>query len=245
MEHITNGGSLKIKNSVALVTGSNRGMGRHFVEQLLARGVTKVYAAARDVAGISVEGAEVVPLDITEPADVVAAAARAGDVSLLINNAGFSANQNFITGDLDEIRREMETNYFGTLAMCRAFAPILAANGGGAILNVLSVVSWISADGANGYAASKAAAWSLTNGIRLELAAQGTLVTGLHLSVTDTDMAAGIDMPKNDPAEVVRSGLDGLERGDLEVLADERTVAVKSYLASAPAALYPQLGAVP
>ncbi len=122
--------------------------------------------------------------------------------------------------------------------MIRAFAPVLAANGGGAVLNVNSILSWLSDDGANAYAAAKAAEWSLTNGVRLELARQGTQVTGLHVGSVDTDMMAGYDVEKSDPAEVVLAALDGLQAGELEVLGDEVTVQVKKALADDPRALY-------
>jgi NAD(P)-dependent dehydrogenase (short-subunit alcohol dehydrogenase family) len=187
---------------------------------------------------VDLAGAVPLRLDITDPASVTAAAAIATDVSLLVNNAGISLYQDLVTGDLDKIRREMDTGFFGTLAVIRAFAPVLAANGGGAILNVLSRMSWLSYPGANSYAAAKAAAWSLTNGARLELAGQGTLVTGLLMSATDTDMMAGWDIPKNDPADVVRQALAGLEAGDLEVVADADTAAAKAGLSGDPRALY-------
>lgn len=179
-------------------------------------------------------------LDITDASSVLAAAAAAPDVTLLINNAGSFAGQNLVTGDWDKIRLEMDTNFFGTLRVVRALAPVLATNGGGAILNVLSAMSWLAFDGANAYAAAKAAEWSLTNGIRLELAAQRTLVTGLHLASTDTDMIADWDVEKNDPADVVRSALDGLEDGKIEVLVDEQVVQIKAALAADPSVLCPQ-----
>jgi len=225
---------MNITGSTALVTGAGRGIGRHFVQQLQERGARKVYATARDAASIDLPGVEVLQLDITDPASVAAAAAVATDVTLLINNAGVSTGQDLVTGDLDKVRLEMDTNFYGTLAMVRAFAPALGAGGGGAILNVLSRLSWLSFVGANAYSASKAAAWSLTNGVRLELADQGTLVTGLLLSSTDTDMMAGWDIPKNDPADVVRAALDGIESGALEVLADADTVEAKAALSREP-----------
>jgi NAD(P)-dependent dehydrogenase (short-subunit alcohol dehydrogenase family) len=203
-----------------------------------------VYATARNPDQVDVPGARVLRLDITDPESVAAAAAAAPDVSLLLNNAGISTYQNLVTGDLSKIRLEMETHYFGTLEVVRAFAPVLASSGagagGGAILNVLSVLSWVSYQGAGAYAAAKAAEWSLTNGIRLELAAQRTLVTGLHTGSVDTDMMAGWDVPKNDPADVARAGLDGIEADRLEVLVDEASAQVKAALAADPAALYPQ-----
>jgi NAD(P)-dependent dehydrogenase (short-subunit alcohol dehydrogenase family) len=232
---------MNLNGSTALVTGANRGLGRHFAQQLLDRGAAKVYATARDPRRVDLPGVEVLGLDVTDP-DAVAAAARvAADVDVVINNAGVSTYQDLVTGDLDAIRLEMDTHFFGTLSVVRAFAPVLAANGGGAILNVLSRMSWLSYPGANAYAAAKAAEWSLTNGIRLELAGQGTLVTGVHLSATDTDMMAGWDIPKNDPADVVRAALDGLEAGAFEVIADADTAASKAALATDPEEIYAEV----
>lgn len=229
---------MKINGSVALVTGANRGLGRHFAQQLLDRGAARVYATARDPRRVDLPGADVLALDITDPASVAAAATAAPAVSLLINNAGVSTAQDLVTGDLAQIRLDLDTNLFGTLNMVRAFAPVLAAQGGGAILNVLSRLSWLSYPGVNSYALAKAAEWSLTNSIRLELAAQGTQVTGLAMSATDTDMMAGWEIEKNDPAEVVRAALDGLEAGHLEILADRDTVLAKAALAADPALVY-------
>jgi len=221
--------NMDIEGTTALVTGANRGIGRHFAQQLLERGAAKVYAAARDPRAIDLDGVIPLALDITDPRQVAEAAAAAADVRLLINNAGVSTGTDLVTGDLDRIRLELETNLYGTLSMVRAFAPALR---GGAILNVLSRLSWLSFQGANAYAVSKAAAWSLTNGIRLELAGQDTLVTGLFLSSTDTDMMAGYDIPKNDPADVVRQALDGIEADRLEVIADADTAAAKLQLSA-------------
>jgi len=224
---------MQISESIALVTGANRGIGRHFAEQLRERGARKVYATARDPELVDLPGVEVLRLDITDPAQVAAAAASASDVNLLINNAGVSTYQNLVTGDLEKIRLEMGTHFFGTLGMVRAFAPVLGANGGGAILNVLSVLSWAPYDGANAYSAAKAAQWSLTNATRVELAAQGTLVTALHLGSADTDMMAGFDVPKHDPAAVVRAALDGIEAARTEILFDEASVQAKRALGAA------------
>jgi len=218
---------MNLHGTTALVTGANRGLGRHFAEQLLQRGATRVYAAARDPRTVDLPGVVPVQLDITDPDSVARAATVATEVDVLINNAGISLHQNLVDGDLERIRLEMETNFFGTLNVVRAFAPVRA------ILNVNSRLSWLSYVGANGYAASKAAQWSLTNGIRLEL--PDTLVTGLYLSSTDTDMMAGWDIPKNDPAVVVRDALDGLEADALEVIADEDTAITKAELSGAPA----------
>jgi NAD(P)-dependent dehydrogenase (short-subunit alcohol dehydrogenase family) len=227
-----------IAGSVALVTGAGRGMGRHFARQLLERGAAKVYATARNPERVDLPGVEVLRLDITDPASVAAAAAVATDVNLVVNNAGISTMANLVTGEPADVRREMETHFFGTLAVVRAFAPVLAANGGGAILNVNSALSWFSYDGANAYAAAKAAEWSLTNGVRLELAGQGTQVTGLHVGAVDTDMMAGSDVDKSDPADVVRLALDGIEAGAFEVVADESSAQVKAALAADPRTLY-------
>ena len=232
---------MKINGSIALVTGANRGLGRLFARQLLDRGAARVYATARNPDQVDVPGADVLPLDITDPTSVAAAAAAAGDVTLLVNNAGVSTAQDLVTGDLAQIRLELDTNVLGTLSVVRAFAPGLAAAGGGAILNVLSRMSWLSYPGANSYAVAKAAEWSLTNGIRLELAAQRTQVTGLAMSATDTDMMAGWDIPKNDPADVVRQALDGLEAGHLEIIADRDTALAKAALGADPALVYADL----
>ncbi len=231
---------MKISGSIALVTGANRGIGRHFALQLRERGAHKIYATARNPALVDIPGVEALRLDITDPASVAAAAAVAQDVTLLVNNAGVSTYHNLISGDLEKIRLEMDTHYFGTLNVVRAFAPVLAANGGGAILNILSALSWFSYDGANAYAAAKAAEWSLTNGIRLELAGQGTLVTGLHVGAVDTDLMAGYEGDKVDPAAVARAGLDGIEAGKLEVLVDEWSAMIKAALAADPSAFYTQ-----
>jgi NAD(P)-dependent dehydrogenase (short-subunit alcohol dehydrogenase family) len=229
---------MKINGSIALVTGANRGLGRQFAQQLVDRGAAKVYATARRPEQVDIESVEVLRLDITDPDSVAAAAAAAGDVTLLVNNAGVATRHDLVTGDLDQIRLELDTAFYGTLAMVRAFAPALAGTGGGAILNVMSAMSWTSFQGANAYGVAKAAEWSLTNGVRLELAAQGTQVSGLYLASADTDMTAGQQVPKSDPAEVVRLALDGIEAGLLEVIADEQTAAIKAALSADPSVTY-------
>ncbi|MEV4475279.1 SDR family oxidoreductase [Nonomuraea sp. NPDC049504] len=231
----------RIEGAVALVTGANRGLGRHFARQLLNRGAARVYATARRPETIDLPGVVPLRLDVTDEAQVLAAAAAATDVTLLVNNAGVSHSTYFLTTDPAAIRAEMETNFWGTLAAVRAFAPALAANGGGAILNVLSAQSWHAYPGTNGYHATKAAQWALTNGVRLEL--PGTLVTALHLGAVDTDFSAGYDGPKGDPAEAVRAGLDGIEAGAAEVLADEWSKHVKRSLAEDPTRLYDEIRA--
>ena len=232
---------MKIAGSVALVTGANRGLGREFAVQLLERGAAKVYATARRPETVDVPGVEALRVDVTDPASVAAAASVARDVTLLVANAGVSTGAGLVTSDLDAVRHEMDTNFYGTLHTVRAFAPILGANGGGAIVTMLSRLSWLSYPGTTAYGTAKSAAWGLTNGVRLELAAQGTLVTGVLVSATDTDMSAAWDIPKNDPADVVRQALDGVEAGELEVIADADTAAVKAALSGDPAALYPDV----
>ncbi|WP_454048685.1 SDR family oxidoreductase [Cellulomonas sp. Marseille-Q8402] len=222
--------------TTALITGANRGLGRHFATELLARGAT-VYAAAREAASIDLEGVRPIALDITDPDAVAAAAALADDVDLLVNNAGISTGAQLL-GDLAGVRAEMDVNFWGTLSMVRAFAPVLAANGGGAVVNVASALSWFSAPGAGAYAVSKAANWNMSNALRLELAGQGTRVTSVHLGLADTDMASGIEGPKTDPAVVVRRTLDAVEAGDLEVVVDEWSAMVKASLAEDPRAFY-------
>src|SRR5271155_5601624 len=179
---------MKIEGSVALVTGADRGLGQVYARDLVSRGAARVYGAARHPAAVTEPGVTPVALDITSPERVAQAAGQCGDVSLLVNNAGVMKASTF-TGapSLDAARLEMETNYFGMLSMCRAFAPVLAAHGGGAMVNMLSVVSFYTNSINPSYGASKAAAWSLTNGIRIELARQGTLVVGVHASFIDTD----------------------------------------------------------
>ncbi|KAA9380969.1 SDR family oxidoreductase [Microbispora cellulosiformans] len=232
---------MRIEGSAALVTGANRGLGRRFATALLDRGAAKVYAAARRPETVDLPGVVPLALDITDPASVRAAAERARDVNLLINNAGISTGSSFLAGAFDDIRLEMETHYFGTLAMAREFAPVLGRNGGGAILNVLSVLSWFTAPQVAGYSAAKAAALQLTNSLRLELKEQGTLVTALHVGYMDTDMAAHVDGPKIDPAEVAAQALEGIEQGSFEVVADDTSRQVRAMLSGDVAGLYPQL----
>lgn len=230
---------MQIADSVALVTGAGRGLGRHFATQLLERGAAKVYAAARRPESVDVPGVEVLPLDITDPKSVAAAAAAAGDVTLLVNNAGIATFTDLVIGDMDRIRLEMETNYFGLLNMVRAFAPVLRAGGGGALVNMLSVASWVGGEHAGAYNTAKAAAWSLTNCVRLELAAHNTLVSGVVLGPTDTDMMAGMELPKNDPAAAVRTVLDEVEAGRTEILVDEFAAMAKTALSLDPADVRP------
>jgi len=232
---------MKIDNATVLVTGANRGLGLAFTRELLARGARKVYAGAREPSTITLPGVEAIRLDVTKPNEVAAAAKRAGDVTLVINNAGVGHFGGFLAADSEEVtRRQFETNFFGMLRVSRAFAPVLAAHGGGALLNVLSIVSWINGGQLAAYAASKSAAWSLTNALRHELAAQKTQVLALHMAFVDTDLVRGIDGPKASPEEIVKRALDGLEAGLDEVLADERTQLVKQGLTAPTPSYLPQ-----
>lgn len=231
---------LDLSSSTALVTGANRGFGRHLAEQLVRRGAT-VYAAARRPETVDLDGARAVQLDITDPASIARAAEVAGDATLLVNNAGIATGSSFLTGDLADVRREFETHVFGTLDVTRAFVPVLEANGGGAVLNVLSALSWFTAPSAGAYAAAKSAEWSMTNALRLELAPRGILVSGLHVGYMDTDLTAGITAPKADPAEIASLTLDQLAAGAYEIVADDVSRHVQAGLAGGVAALYPEL----
>lgn len=231
---------MKINGAHVLVTGANRGLGRQFVLSLLDRGAHKVYATARRPDLIDVPGVIPLHLDITNPASVAAAAAAASDVKIVINNAGISTGANLVTGDLDTIRREMDTHFYGTLNVIRAFAPQLAD---GAILNVLSAISWLAFDGAGAYHAAKAAEWALTNTVRLELANQRTLVTGLHLGAADTDMMAWYNGDKTAPEVIVAAALDGIEAHRPEVLADDWSRQVKAWLSEDPSVIYREAAA--
>jgi len=231
---------MNIADSTALVTGANRGLGRQLAVELLGRGAT-VYAGARNPDSVDLPGAKLVQLDITDPASVAAAAEVAGDITLLINNAGSSTGSGLLDADVEDIRLEMDTHYFGTLSVVRAFAPKIMANGGGSILNILSVLSWFSLPAIGAYCAAKSAEWSLTNALRLELAEQNIRVAGLHVGYMDTDMTASVTAPKSDPAEIARIALDGIGAGVYEIVADETSRQVLAGLSGGAAALYPHL----
>lgn len=230
---------MRVTGAVALVTGANRGLGRAYVEALLQAGAARVYSGVRDTAMPVVPGSIPLRLDITDAAGVADAAEAARDVTLLINNAGILHKSPFLSaGSTHAARAEMETNYFGTLEMCRAFSPVLGRNGGGALVNMLSVVSWFTFPLSGTQCASKAAQLSLTNGIRIELRAQKTQVVGVFAGFIDTDMAQGIAVPKSAPLDIARRVLTGIERGEEEILADERSAAVRDIVSRSPMAIY-------
>ncbi len=218
-----------LADQTVLVTGANRGMGRDYVAQLLDRGVAKVYAAARDPRTIDVADPRVVPLqlDVTDAKSVAKVAEVASDVSVLINNAGIARGASVLGRDTSDLREEMETNLFGPLALASAFADRIAARSG-AIVNVASVLAWMPI-GAS-YGVTKAAMWSATDSMRLELGSRGVQVVGVYVGLVDTDMGAFAESPKSDPADVVRQVLDGIESGADEVLADEMTREVRTHL---------------
>ncbi|MBT2738456.1 SDR family oxidoreductase [Bacillus sp. ISL-7] len=232
---------MDISKQVALVSGSNRGLGKHLALELLARGA-KVYAGARNPASIDLPGAIPLQLDITNPQSVTAAAEAAGDVTLLINNAGSSTGASLLTGKLEDIQLEFDTHVFGTLSMIRAFAPIIEKNGGGSILNILSALSWASIGESGAYSAAKSAAWGMTNALRLNLAPNNVRVAGLHVAYMDTDMTANIQAPKSDPKDIARIAIDGIEADLYEIVADDLTRNLQQGLAGGVSSLYPQLG---
>src|ERR1700722_12091684 len=229
----------KLAGSVVLVTGANGGLGTEFVRQAVARGARRVYATARKPRTWDDDRVVPLALDVTEPASVAAATAAAGDTTIVINNAGVGARGSLLTTPLEQVRAVYETNVFGPLAVAQAFAPVLEKNGGGGLVDLPSALSWLSTTGA--YPSTKAALWSVTNTLRLELAAQGTQVVGAHLGYTDTPLTAGLDVDKEDPRDIVAAIYDGLEAGDYEVLADDTSRWVKQNLSQPLTALYPQL----
>jgi NAD(P)-dependent dehydrogenase (short-subunit alcohol dehydrogenase family) len=231
---------MDIAGSTALVTGANRGFGRHLAGELLARGAT-VYAGARNPDSVELPGARPLAIDITDPASIAAAAEIAADVTLLINNAGASTGADLLTSDLDTIRVELDTHFYGTLAMIRAFAPQISANGGGSILNILSALAWLSFPEIGAYCAAKSAEWSLTNALRAQLADRQIRVAGLHVGYMDTEMAASVTSAKANPADIAKIAIDGIEADLYEILADDVSRHVQAGLAGGVAALYPAL----
>ncbi|MFJ9821337.1 SDR family oxidoreductase [Streptomyces sp. NPDC101151] len=229
---------MDIKGSVALVTGANRGIGLAFARALHAHGAAKVYAGVREPETFRDPGLVPLRLDVTDEEQVAAAARAAGDVSILINNAGVASGPSLLEGPFDGARREMEVNFFGTWAVSRAYTPVLAANGGGALVNMLSVASWVANRRFPSYAASKSAQWSLTNAFRLALREQGTLVVGVHAGYVDTDLTADVDSPKILAADVAEQTMTALLNDEPEVLVDEPTRHVRAALSGGLEALY-------
>ncbi|WP_285115858.1 SDR family oxidoreductase [Leifsonia sp. fls2-241-R2A-40a] len=229
-----------ITGRVALVTGANRGLGAAFVTALLERGASKVYAAARQPESVVFDDPRVVPLalDVTDADSIRRAAEAAADVTVLVNNAGIAAGQSLVTGDLDVIHREFDTNFWGPVLLVRAFAPVIEANGGGAVVNMLSALSWLAFDS---YSATKAALWSASNSARLELAPAGIQVVGVHVGYIDTDMAASVDGDKVQPREVAAEALDTVADGGAEAIVGDTAKHVKARLNEDVRALYPQL----
>jgi NAD(P)-dependent dehydrogenase (short-subunit alcohol dehydrogenase family) len=228
-----------IKGAVVFVTGGGRGIGKALVAELYNRGAGKVYATARDPRTVTHPDAVPVALEVTDAASVAAAAGQAQDVTILINNAGGSTGASFLGSPVEDIRQDFEVNFYGPLLLTRAFAPIIERNGGGHILNVHSALSWLAL--AESYSATKAALWSQTNSLRVDLHPRGITVTGLHVGWVDTDLTADRDVPKADPRDVAAQALDGIEAGAYEVLADDASRHIKAALAGDLTALYPQL----
>ena len=238
-EHTMSG--TQIDGAAALVTGGNRGFGRAMVHELLTRGAAKVYATSRSPHPTTDERIVPLVLDVTDDDSVAAAAQAAPDVSIVVSNAGILLRTPVLEAPLTDIRAELETNLFGTIRIARTFAPALARHPSSSLVNVLSVLSWLALG--SGYEISKAAAWSATNSMRLQLRDQGTTVTALHVAYMDTDMTAGLDVPKTDPHEVARQTAEAILAGQFEVLADETTRSVKSGLSREVIELYGQLAA--
>lgn len=225
---------MKIKDSVAFVTGANRGLGLEFARQLLALGAKKVYAGARNSAHIDLAGVTPIRLDVTDPASIAAAAEQCRDTTLLINNAGIARVMKTTLDEsmIDQAREIFETNFYGLIRVTQAFAPILGKNGGGAVINVLSDTTWIARPMLAAYSTTKSAAWSYTNSARVELRARGTQVLALHVSFMDTDMTKGFDMTKASPRDVALRTLAALEAGLEEVMGDASTERLKKSLST-------------
>jgi len=233
-----------IENSIALVTDANRGLGKAYTDALLAAGAAKVYAGARDPSSVAITDNRLIPvkLDVTQEKDVHAAAAACADVNVLINNAGIMLASPMLAKDSEAaLRAEMEVNVFGMLRMVRAFAPVLARNGGGAIANMLSVVSWFVFPFNATYGASKHAALALTEGVRIQLKSQGTQVVAVYAGFIDTDMAVGFGRGKTPPRQVAERTLDGIRNGLNDVHADERSEAIWQAVRTDPAGLHAQM----
>lgn len=231
-----------LDGAVVLITGANGGIGTRFVEEALARGAAKVYATARTPREWADERVVPLRLDVTDAESIRAVIEAAPDVTVLINNAGASVpTAGILTHTDEEIRHNVETNFLGPLFLTRAYAPLLSGRDGATIIDIHSALAWFAVGGI--YSATKAALWSATNSLRLELAPSGVHVVGVHVGYVDTAMAEHVSDPKTDPAELVRAILDATERGEYEVLADEISVQLKAGLSAPLEAVYPQLQA--
>jgi len=228
-----------LEGAVVLVTGGQRGIGKALVDDLLTRGVAKVYATARDPKPSSDPRVVPLPLEVTDQASIDALAAAAPDVTVLINNAGASSPDTYLDSSIEDVRAVFEANFFGPLQLTRAFVPIIERNGGGHLLNAHSALSWVARHGA--YSATKAAFWLQTNALRLELLNRGIGVTGLHMGYVDTDMTTAVTGPKSRPEDIAKAALDGIETGAHEVLADDTARGAKAALSGDLTTLYPEL----
>ena len=231
--------NMKVQGGVALVTGANRGIGKAIAEELLARGASRVYAGVRDPGSVADSRLVPVQLDVTDAARVAEVARELSDVQIVVNNAGIGHAATPLQANLDDARAELEVNYLGIISMTQAFAPVLAANGDGALVNMLSVVSWVAEPNLATYSGSKAAAWSFTNATRVQLKRQGTQVLGVHVGYVDTDLTAGLDVEKIAPGPVAAAVIDALENGDSEIAVDEFSRGIKAALSDDLNLIYP------